>query len=39
MAARQNDPNGPIPAFDHQLKTVSESYIAFLAERVRIEEA
>ncbi|KAF9519904.1 hypothetical protein BS47DRAFT_1374940 [Hydnum rufescens UP504] len=31
--------NGPIPAFDHQLKTLSDSYIAFMQERIRIEEA
>lgn len=38
MAAREASLNGPVPAFDHQLKTLGDSYITFLTERIRIEE-
>lgn len=38
VAAREANLNGPVPAFDHQLKTLSDSYISFLSERIRIEE-
>ncbi|KAF8334160.1 uncharacterized protein EI90DRAFT_2970532 [Cantharellus anzutake] len=33
-----HETHGPIPAFDHQLKTLGDSYLSFMTERVRIED-